>query len=388
MSYGYVLKIVGFIVCVIEVYCWVLVIQLLFGEVWWSLVNFKMFCFLDDEVVIMCVQLGFMDMFDDDCLYLDFVFGKVLEDVGEYVVLFDYYVVGNVCCYVQLYYDLVEMYVWVEYICCQYMCEFFVVCVGSGSVVCDLIFIVGLLCFGFILIEQIFFSYSQVEGMMELFEVILIIWLLCEQVEGEGVMLYYEVLVWFDVDVLCELGECYLVYMCIYCKIVVLLFIDKMLNNFMYIGLIQLMLFNVIIIDVCWYLMVCCFFGFKQYFVCGQSFSYWLDDFVCYYMDYVWLMVYFDVVLFGCVYWVIYEWMVEDIEGEVWWLLVYCGLLFEEVCLCFFENECLVCIVSFEQVCWFIYCEGVDQWWYYVLWLGLLEEGLGEVLWMYFVVLV
>lgn len=224
--------------------------------------------------------------------------------------------------------------------------------------------------------------------MMELLLLIVIICELCQCDGNLEIMFYYDVLVGLEFVELVVLGEDYLCCVQVYCCEGWLLFIDKMLNNFMYIGLIQLMLFNVIIIDVCWYLMVCCFFGFKQYFVCGQSFSYWLDDFVCYYMDYVWLMVYFDVVLFGCVYWVIYEWMVEDIEGEVWWLLVYCGLLFEEVCLCFFENECLVCIVSFEQVCWFIYCEGVDQWWYYVLWLGLLEEGLGEVLWMYFVVLV
>ncbi|WP_431636406.1 tetratricopeptide repeat-containing sulfotransferase family protein [Dyella sp. KULCS107] len=383
MSYGHALKTAGLTARAIEAYRRALAIQPSFGEVWWSLANLKTFRFSDDEVATMRAQLGRTDLSDDDRLHLDFALGKALEDAGEYAASFDHYAAGNARRHAQLHYDPAETHARVEHIRRQYTREFFAARAGSGSAARDPIFIVGLPRSGSTLIEQILSSHSQVEGTMELPEVTSITRLLREQAEGGGAMPYHEALARLDADALRELGERYLAHTRIHRKTSAPLFIDKMPNNFMHIGLIQLMLPNAIIIDARRHPMACCFSGFKQHFARGQSFSYRLDDLARYYTDYVRLMAHFDAVLPGRVHRVIYERMVEDTEGEVRRLLAHCGLPFEEACLRFFENERPVRTASSEQVRRPIYREGMDQWRHYAPWLAPLEQGLGEVLRMY-----
>ena len=79
-------------------------------------------------------------------------------------------------------------------------------------------------------------------------------------------------------------------------------FIDKMPNNWLYTGLIHLMLPNAKIIDARRHPLGCCFSGFKQHFARGQSFTYGLEDIGRYYRDYVELMAHFDAVLPGRVH--------------------------------------------------------------------------------------
>jgi hypothetical protein len=158
------------------------------------------------------------------------------------------------------------------------------------------------------------------------------------------------------------------------------LFIDKMPNNFMHVGLIQLILPNAKIIDARRHPLACCFSGFKQHFARGQAFSYSLEEIGRYYRDYVELMAHFDAVLPGRIHRVIYEQMITDTEGEVRRLLDYCGLAFEEQCLRFFENDRPVRTASSEQVRKPIYKEGVDHWRHFEHWLGPLKDALGPVL--------
>lgn len=380
MSYGHALKTAGLTARAIEAYRRALAMLPSFGEVWWSLANLKTFRFSDDDVATMRAQLGRADLSDDDRLHLDFALGKALEDAGEYADSFRHYAAGNARRHAQLHYSADETHARVEHIRRQYTREFFASRAGSGSDARDPIFIVGLPRSGSTLIEQILSSHSQVEGTMELPEVTSITRLLREQADGDGAMPYHEALARLDADALRELGERYLAHTRIHRKTSAPLFIDKMPNNFMHIGLIQLMLPNAIIIDARRHPVACCFSGFKQHFARGQSFSYRLDDLARYYTDYVRLMAHFDAVLPGRVHRVIYERMVDDTEGEVRRLLAHCGLPFEEACLRFFENERPVRTASSEQVRRPIYREGMDQWRHYAPWLGPLEQGLGEVL--------
>lgn len=380
MSYGHALKTAGLTARAIEAYRRALAMLPSFGEVWWSLANLKTFRFSDADVATMRAQLARTDISDDDRLHLDFALGKALEDAGEYADSFRHYADGNTRRHAQLHYSADETLARVEHIRRQYTREFFAERAGSGSDARDPIFIVGLPRSGSTLIEQILSSHSQVEGTMELPEITSITRLLREQADGDGAMPYHEVLARLDADALRELGERYLAHTRIHRKTSAPLFIDKMPNNFMHIGLIQLMLPNAIIIDARRHPMACCFSGFKQHFARGQSFSYRLDDLARYYTDYVRLMAHFDTVLPGRVHRVIYERMVEDTEGEVRRLLAHCGLPFEEACLRFFENERPVRTASSEQVRQPIYREGMDQWRHYAPWLGPLEQGLGEVL--------
>jgi hypothetical protein len=74
---------------------------------------------------------------------------------------------------------------------------------------------------------------------------------------------------------------------------------------------------------------------------------------------------------------VIYEDLVEDLEGEVRRLLAYCDLPFEAACLRFYENDRPVRTVSSEQVRRPIFREGLEQWRAYEPWLGPLKAALG-----------
>src|SRR4029077_17174666 len=92
------------------------------------------------------------------------------------------------------------------------------------------------------------------------------------------------------------------------------LFIRNLPNNWLHVGLIQLILPNATIIDARRHPLGCCLSGFKQHFARGQAFTYDLAGVGRYYRDYVALMAHFDAVSPGKVHRVIYERMVADTE--------------------------------------------------------------------------
>lgn len=155
------------------------------------------------------------------------------------------------------------------------------------------------------------------------------------------------------------------------------LFIDKMPNNFLHIGLIALILPNAKVIDARRHPLGTGFSAFKQHFAQGQAFSYDLTDLGRYYADYAELIAHIDAVLPGRVHRVIYEDVVQDTESEVRRLLDYCGLAFEPGCLDFHRNTRAVRTVSSEQVRRPIFREGLEQWRHYEPWLGPLKTALG-----------
>ena len=383
MSYGHALKTAGHVERAIEAYRRSLALAPSFGEVWWSLANLKTFRFAPEDAAAMQAQAARTDLSGDDRLHLEFALGKALEDAGDYARSFGHYERGNAIRRAQLHYRAEETSARVRHIRERYTSEFFAARTGSGCPERDPIFIVGLPRSGSTLIEQILSSHSQVEGTMELPEITSITRLLRGQGDADSAMPYHDALASLDAEALRALGERYLADTRIHRKTGAPLFIDKMPNNFMHLGLIHLILPNAIVIDARRHPLACCFSGFKQHFARGQSFSYSLDDLGRYYRDYLALMAHFDAVLPGRVHRVIYERMVEDTEGEVRRLLAHCGLPFEGGCLRFFENARPVRTASSEQVRRPIYREGMDQWRHYAPWLEPLEQALGPVLGYY-----
>ena len=259
-----------------------------------------------------------------------------------------------------------------------YTHEFFRARAGAGCAAPDPIFIVGLPRAGSTLIEQILASHSQVEGTMELPDLISITRELRRAGARGGT--YHDALAQLDRERLRELGEQYLERTRVHRKLGRPFFIDKMPNNFANIGLIQLILPNAKIIDARRHPLACCFSAFKQHFAHGQYFTYGLDNVGRYYRDYVDLMAHYDAVLPGRVHRVIYEDLVDDTETQVRQLLDYCGLPFEPECLRFFANERPVRTASSEQVRQPIYRSGVDHWRHYEAWLEPLKQALGPAL--------
>ena len=351
-----------------------------FGEAYWSLANLKTFRFSDEDVCRMREQLALPHLEASHRHHFEFALGKALEDRAEYDESFAHYQQGNKLRRATIHYSADENSARMRRARQVLSTDFFSERRDFGYEASDPIFIVGLPRSGSTLIEQILSSHSQVEGTMELPEIISMTRALRQQADAPQSTTYHDVLARQDASEMRALGERYIERTRVHRKSGSPFFIDKMPNNFAHVGLIQLALPNARIIDARRHPMACCFSGFKQHFARGQNFSYDLVEIGRYYRDYVELMAHFDNVLPGRIHRVHYEAMVGDTEAEVRRLLEYCGLPFEDACLRFFENSRPVRTASSEQVRQPIYREGVDHWRHYQSWLGPLGEALGPVL--------
>ncbi|TXH77242.1 MAG: sulfotransferase family protein [Lysobacteraceae bacterium] len=383
MSYGHALKTEGRQAEAIAAYRRCTEEDPGFGEAWWSLANLKTFRFDDDDVARMRAQLARADLDAEHRLHFGFTLGKALEDRADYAESFEHYRAANRIRLEQVPYRAGDTTARVARARQVYTCGFFAARAGCGDPAADPIFIVGLPRSGSTLLEQILSSHSAVEGTMELPEIISMTRALRR--DAGNSTNYHEAVATLDPAQFRELGRQYLERTRVQRKSAAPLFIDKMPNNFLHLGLIHLMLPNAKIVDARRHPMACCFSGFKQHFARGQKFSYGLEDLGRYYRDYVELMAHFDTVFADCglphrVHRVIHERMVDDTEAEVRRLLDYCGLPFEDACLRFYENDRPVRTASSEQVRRPINRDGIDQWRHYEPWLDPLKAALGPVL--------
>jgi tetratricopeptide (TPR) repeat protein len=385
MSLGHALKTAGRQQASIDAYRHSIALEPQFGEAYWSLANLKTVRFDDRDIAAIEKELERSELDAEHRLHFEFSLGKALEDRGEYSTSFAHYAEGNRLRLERMPYRADDVTARTRRAKRLYTPEFFAERADWGDPASDPIFVVGLPRSGSTLIEQILSSHSQVEGTMELPEIIAMTRDLRRDAEVAGARSYHDALAKLDRDALLELGRQYLARTRVQRKTGAPLFIDKMPNNFQHIGLIHLMLPNAKIVDARRHPMACCFSVFKQHFARGQNFSYSLDDIGRYYRDYVDLMAHFDTVFARIgrpsrVHRVIHERMVDDTETEVRRLLDYCGLPFEDACLRFYENDRPVRTASSEQVRRPINRDGIDQWRHYAPWLAPLQSALGSVL--------
>ena len=383
LSYGHALGAAGRVQDSVAAYRRSIGIAPNLGEAYWSLANLKTFRFSAEELRAMRSGLDRADLSDEDRFHFNFALGKGLEDAGEYASSFQHYAEGNRRRRAGIFYDPDETDALVQRSQALYSREFFGKRAGFGTNAADPMFIVGLPRSGSTLIEQILASHSQVEGTMELQNVINVARELGGRQYQDEESNYPQVLETMGAEQCRTLGERYLADTRIQRKSERSFFIDKMPNNWQHVGLIQLMLPNAKIIDARRHPMACCFSGYKQHFARGQHYTYSLEEIGCYYRKYVELMAHMDQVLPGKIHRVFYEAMIEDTEAEVRRLLSYCGLPFEESCLRFYETERAVRTASAYQVRKPIFREGLDHWRHFEPWLDPLKAALGPVLPVY-----
>ncbi len=349
------------------------------GEAYWSLANLKTFRFEPADIDAMQAQLTRAQLASEDRFHFHFALGKAFEDAGRFAESFKHYEEGNRLRRAGVGYDAEWNTEQMRRAKALFTREFFAARAGQGASAPDPIFVVGLPRSGSTLLEQILSSHRQVEGTMELSDIVTMV----KELGGSqqrAHSTYPQSLEALDAAALRSLGERYVAQTRIYRRTDAPFFVDKLPNNFAHTGLIHLILPRAKIIDARRHPLGCCFSGYKQHFARGQHFTYSLEEIGRYYRDYVELMAHYDAVLPGRVHRVIYERLIEDTEGEVRRVLDYCGLPFDERCLKFYENERAVRTASSEQVRRPIYREGVDHWLNYEPWLGPLKSALGPVL--------
>ena len=379
-SYGHALTTAGRTADGIAAYRRAIALAPKFGEAYYSLANLKTFRFEDAELATMRQHLADTTITPEDRAHFHFAIGKALEDSKNFADSFSHYVEGNKLRLARVGWDPTEVTTLVQRSKALFTKEFFAARTDFGTPSSDPIFILGMPRAGSTLLEQILASHSSVEGTMELPNIMsLAAKLGSKRAQGEPPV-YPDALTELSADECRTLGEQYLEQTRIQRKTAKPFFIDKMPNNFLHIGAIQLLLPRARIIDARRHPMACCFSNFKQHFAQGQRYTYDLEHLGQYYRDYVELMAHFDEVAPGTIHRVIYEDMVSDTEGEVRRLLEFCGLPFEPGTLRFYENERAVRTASSQQVRQPIYREGIDQWRNFEPWLEPLRHSLGAVL--------
>jgi tetratricopeptide (TPR) repeat protein len=378
MSYGHILKTLGEQAQSVAAYRRALAIEPSLGEVWWSLANLKTWRFQDDDVAVMDAALDDESLSEDDRLHLHFALGKALEDRGEAAFSFDHYAKGNRLRRDQLGYDPATASAQVDSMIATFRPGFVAALLDAGHPSSDPVFILGLPRAGSTLIEQILSSHSQVEGTMELPDIPAMA-MREAQAAGGHARDWPDALAVMPRERLAELGAEFLDRTRIQRKTGKPIYIDKLPNNWAYLGFIALILPNARIIDARRAPLDCCFSNFRQHFAKGQPFSYDLEHVGRYYADYVRAMSHYDRVLPGRIHRVIHERLLDEPEAEVRRLMDYLGLPFEESCLEFHRNPRAVRTASSEQVRRPINRDGVGQWRPYEAWLGPLEAALGDL---------
>ena len=344
------------------------------GDAWYALANLKTYRFSDEEMERMEDQVARPDLAFMDRVHLSFALGKAHEDRENYEASFGHYERGNALKRAQTRYDADAMSA--EMMKQREVCtaDLFAKHGGAGHDAPDPIFILGLPRAGSTLLEQILASHSQVDGTLELPDILA----LAHRLRGRkaGQSLYPQVLHDLSADQLESFGREYIKNTAIH-RQGAPFFIDKMPNNFRHIGLVHLILPNAKIIDARRAPMDCCFSGFKQLFAEGQEFTYGLTEIGRYFADYVDLMQHWDEVLPGKVLRVQHEDVLDDPEGQIRRMLDHCGLAFEENCLNFHTTSRAVRTASSEQVRQPINRAGQGAWVPYDPWLGDLRAALG-----------
>jgi tetratricopeptide (TPR) repeat protein len=350
-----------------------------FGDAYWSLANLKTYEFDERELNHMRAAEQSRTTEREDRIHLCFALGKALEDRGEYQESFAYYDRGNRLKRESSRYSADTMSEELEAqktVCTRELLQHRP---GRGNPAEDPIFIVGLPRAGSTLLEQILASHSQVDGTLELPNVLALVRRLDGRRRISDAPRYPGILKELTDDQLTSFGTRYLEDTEIH-RQGAPRFTDKMPNNFRHIGLIHMMLPNATIIDARREPMACCFSAFKQLFAEGQEFSYGLEQIGRYYRDYVDLMRHWDEVLPGRILRVNHEDVVADLEGQVRRLLDFCALDFEPGCLEFHDTDRAVRTASSEQVRQPIYRQGTEQWRRFDAFLDPLRKALGPEL--------
>ncbi|MAM04469.1 MAG: hypothetical protein CMD06_00730 [Flavobacteriales bacterium] len=218
--------------------------------------------------------------------------------------------------------------------------------VGSGG--CedkDPIFIVGLPRSGTTLVEQILSSHSKVYGAGEIMAL---------NDTLERYQLNYSTLEQIDQKLRIEIGQEYIKTIRSFASngagTEKQFITDKIPQNFIFLGMINLILPNAKIIHIKRNPLDNCISLYSHAFIGGQDYSYNLKNIAVYYNNYVKLMDHWKRVLPNKFYDLSYDLLVDKTEDTIKDLLKYCDLNFEEDCLRFYENKRKVLTPSSSQV--------------------------------------
>jgi len=378
-SYGRALKVIGQTDDAVAAYRRSLALNPRLGMGWWSLAELKTFRFDATEIEAMKAALNGSDSSPRNRALIHFALGRAYEDAKQYENSFEQYRQANATVRSFVRHNPEQRAGFVQRNTHVFTLEYFRARSGWGSSRRDPIFIIGLPRSGTTLLEQILASHSLVEPTNEL-----------QCLEGivRGLQHrhgkhYPELMLDLSVQQIMDAGGEYIARVAAYRRSDRPFFIDKMPNNFSYLGMILTALPNAKIIDARRHPLGSGLAIFKHYFLDAYSFAFDLTSIGWHYRNYVELMAHFDAVQPGRVHRVFYEDLVTAPEQEIRNLLDYCDLPFEQQCLRFHDSKRAVNTPSSEQVRRPISADAAELWRHYERWLDPLKSALGDVLDVY-----
>ena len=137
---------------------------------------------------------------------------------------------------------------------------------------------------------------------------------------------------------------------------------DKLPHNFMYLGFIEKLFPDALIIHCKRNPLDTCLSNYFQYFSGPMGYPYKLENIGAHYLQYQRLMQHWESVLSLPVLEVNYEDLVSDQEAVSKSMIEFCGLLWEPECLSFYESDRIARTASYAQVRKNIYSSSVDKW--------------------------
>jgi Flp pilus assembly protein TadD len=346
------------------------------GESWWSLSSLRTYAFSDEELDQMTTLRLSDGISEFDGAYLDFAIGKALDDRHRYDEAWQYYSSGNSARRETVYYDGVQLESEIDTIIESIDPAALQRAGKPVSQTVTPVFIIGMPRSGSTLIEQILASHSAVEATTELPYMIG----LGKRYMVAGADNSAPAIVGLDADKLIEVGDLYLQASSLHRRASKPWFVDKMPDNFLYVGLISMVLPGAKIIEARRNSLDTCVGNYRQLFAKGKEFSYDLEELGDYYLQYRRIMQHWEKLLPEKVLTVDYEVLVENTEPEIRRILSHCELPWEDACLNFHETDRVVTTASSEQVRQPIYKSAVGFWKNYEKHLGDLIENIAPVL--------
>ena len=152
--------------------------------------------------------------------------------------------------------------------------------------------------------------------------------------------------------------------------------VDKMPGNFLYVGMIRLMMPNARVVHCVRDPAATCFSCYTHLFNAPQGFTYDLRELGVYYRSYERLMAHWHEVLPGFIHDVCYEDLIADQETVTRRLLEFCELDWDDACLAFHKTERPVRTASAAQVRQPLYSRALSGWRRYESHLGPLLTAL------------
>jgi tetratricopeptide (TPR) repeat protein len=314
-----------------------------------------------------------------DRMLLDFALGKAFSDIRDYRRAFQHLLAGNAAERSAIKYDEADSISLFDNIENIFTNQLIAAKSGFGEPSRRPIFVIGMPRSGSTLLEQVLASHPAVEGIGEVGALADAMNNVTDKVLGpDGNPLPYPANVpMLNDSTIKSIGENYIGQLAALAQHGQRV-TDKMLANYLYAGLIHLVLPNAVILHTVRDPVDTCISCFSKWFSTAQPYTYELAELGRYYTRYRQLMEHWRRVLPpGRILDVQYEEVVADLEGQARRIISHCGLPWDDRCLSFHKTDRPVWTGSVSQVRQPIYNHSVGRWRVYEEFLTPLLKELG-----------